>query len=331
MPNPARAKPKASGLLDLSRCSEGAEVSRDSFSADVRSGLLSRPKEIPCKYFYDAAGARLFERICTLEAYYLTRAELEIMRGSAAEMAALVGPRARIVEFGSGSGVKTRVLLDHLREPALYVPIDISREQLVDEATRLSAEYPALPVAPLHADYTREIELPSVPRASRSTVAYFPGSTIGNLTPPEAVQFFKRVARLYGSLLIGVDLKKDPAILHAAYNDPKGITARFNLNLLARIRRELGGDLDVDGFRHYAFYDPTHGRIEMHLVSMWRQSARVLDVDVAFAEGESILTEYSYKYSLEQFAELAKEGGLDVKKTWLDPRRFFSVQYLTAH
>jgi L-histidine Nalpha-methyltransferase len=340
MRNVARRTPKAPTLLDLSRCEGGPKVSAPrglsrtpggaDFASDVRSGLLATPKQLLCKYFYDAEGARLFERICTLDAYYLTRAELEIMRRDAPEMASLVGAGARIVEFGSGSGVKTRELLDHLHEPALYVPIDISRDQLVEEAARLAAEYPNLPIAPVHADYTRDIELPAGRRTPRSTVAYFPGSTIGNLTPREAVVFFERVARLYGSILIGVDLKKDPAILHAAYNDPEGVTAAFNLNLLVRIRRELGADLDVDGFHHYAFYQPQHGRIEMHLVSKRRQSARVLDVEVGFADGESILTEYSYKYSLEQFAALAAEGGLDVKRTWLDAKKLFSVQYLTA-
>lgn len=297
---------------------------------DVLVGLGSRPKTLPCKYFYDERGSRLFEQICELDVYYLTRAELSIMRAHAGEMASLMGEHVRLVEFGSGAGIKTRSLLDRAHAVA-YVPIDISREQLLASASRIATDYPQLEVSPIHGDYTRELVLPPSRASARATVAYFPGSTIGNFTPSEAGAFLERVARMADGLLVGVDLKKDPAVLHAAYNDPQGVTAEFNLNLLARVSTELDApELRPDRFYHYAFYDPQHGRIEMHLVSKEAHSVPVGDLLVDFDEGESVLTEYSYKYGLREFAALAKKAGFAVRRVWLDERRLFSVQYLTT-
>lgn len=308
-----------------------AAVPTNCFRADVLRGLSAPAKEIPCKYFYDETGSKLFEQICELEEYYPTRTELAIMEQHAEAMATLVGPACLLVEYGSGNGVKSRLLLDRLKAPAAYVPIDISREQLRESATALARDYPHLEVLPVCADFTRPLDLPATGQRPRRRVIYFPGSTIGNFTPDEAVQLLRRAARLGGAgsgFLLGVDLKKDPQVLHAAYNDRQGVTAAFNLNLLTRINRELGGDFRPDQFWHHAFYNAPLGRIEMHLISRVEQEIRVGPMAFALAEGEAIRTEYSYKYSPADVRRLATASGYEVRQVWTDDRKYFSVIYL---
>jgi L-histidine Nalpha-methyltransferase len=300
------------------------------FRTDVVTGLGASPKSLPCKYFYDALGAELFDRICDLEAYYPTRTEVGILTEHAREMAWLIGPRARLVELGSGSSTKTRILLDQLPDLDAYLPVDISPEYLARATRELARDYPALRVLPVVADYTQAFDLPKSDRASRA-VAFFPGSTIGNLQPDEARDFLRVVAGLCqggGGLLIGVDLKKDRRMLETAYDDDEGVTAAFNLNLLGRINRELGGSFDLSAFRHRAFYDEQEGRIEMQLVSTRRQSVRVGTASFPFEEGEPITTEYSYKYDVDEFGALAKAAGFSPVRVWTDQRRLFSVHYL---
>ncbi|HEX6962090.1 MAG TPA: L-histidine N(alpha)-methyltransferase [Lacipirellula sp.] len=308
--------------------SEAAE--RSSFVEDLLRGLSQTSKRIDCKYFYDKRGSELFDQICELPEYYPTRPELSIMRRDGEEMAAAIGERCLLVEYGSGSSLKTRLLLNRLQAPAGYVPIDISRQHLLAASGRIRTEYPSLSVVPLCADYTRSVTLPRLPGAER-TVAFFPGSTISNFEPEDAAGFLRSIRTTCGpggGLLIGVDLKKDPALLHAAYNDAAGVTARFNLNVLARANREVGANFDLGGFAHYAFYNAAVGRIEMHLVSRRDQTVLVADRPLRFREGESLLTEYSYKYTTHQFANLARQAGYQVKHAWIDQRRLFSVQYL---
>jgi dimethylhistidine N-methyltransferase len=305
---------------------------RDDFRSQVGVGLGQKRKTLPCKFFYDQRGSQLFDQICELPEYYLTRAELEILLAHAPAMAAALGPQCRVIEYGSGSSLKTRLLLDALHEPGAYVPLDISREHLLDAARRLSASYPNLKLLPVCADYTRPFSVPDCVGARR-TVVYFPGSTIGNFEPYDARAFLRAAANRCGpggGLLIGVDLKKDPAVLHAAYNDAAGMTAAFNLNLLHRINRELEGAFAVDRFAHYAFYNPRLGRIEMHLVSQARQTARAGGAQFHFREGETIFTESSYKYTLNEFESLAAASGWIVRQVWTDDRKLFSVQYLTV-
>jgi len=308
------------------------EPELDTFRDDVVQGLQQPGKSIPSKYFYDERGSQLFDQISELEEYYLTRTEMAIMRQYAAEMAEHIGPGCLLIEYGSGSSRKTRLLLDHLREPAAYVPIDISREHLARSAATLASDYPDLHVHPVCADYTGPFTLPACDRPVTRRVAYFPGSTIGNFSIEEAGAFLKQVAALCGKgggLLIGVDLKKDPAVLARAYNDRQGVTAAFNLNLLERINRDLGTDFQLDQFRHQATYNQELGRIEMRLVSRQPQVVHLGDVAIPFSEGEAILTECSYKYALDEFAQLAAPAGFMVERVWTDERCFFSVQYLT--
>jgi dimethylhistidine N-methyltransferase len=303
------------------------------FLRDVLHGLSRPRKELPCKYFYDARGSRLFDQICELEEYYPTRCELAILREQAAAIAGRLGAGCMLIEYGSGSSVKTCLLLDHARELAAYVPVDISGEHLARSARQLSRRYPRLAVVPVCADFTVPFEVPVLRAPEARRVVYFSGSTIGNFTPEESVPLLRNIARVCGPggvLLIGVDLRKDPRVLEPAYNDGKGVTAAFNLNLLARINRELGGNLRLDRFRHDAFYDAGHGRIEMHLVSLAKQTVRIGQTVVRFAQGETVCTEYSYKYSLEGFAALAAAAGLHVEGVWTDDRNYFSVQYLTV-
>jgi dimethylhistidine N-methyltransferase len=310
----------------------------DRMRAEVLAGLRRRQKRLPCKYFYDAAGSKLFDEICALDEYYLTRTELAIMREHARDMCAAIGPDAQLIEYGSGSSTKTRIVLDHLRSPAGYVPIDISGEHLAQSAHALSRSYPAIDVMPVCADYTHRFELPEPARPAARRVVYFPGSTIGNFEPDDALEFLRNIADVCGAgggLLIGVDLKKDPAVLHAAYNDARGVTAAFNLNLLARLNRELGTDFDLRAFDHYAFYNPRKGRIEMHLVSRRRQAVHFGlngngDDVVWFEEGESVFTESSYKYACADFSRLARAAGFTPKQTWTDEARRFSVHYLVV-
>lgn len=302
----------------------------DTFEQDVLEGLSSRPKRLPCKYFYDEEGSRLFERICELEEYYPTRTELSIMRAHVDEMAVRLGPRVRLVELGAGAGVKTRLLLDHLEAPACYVPIDIGRDMLLRTAETIAKAHPDIVVQPVCADYTRRVTLPEH-SGHRATVAYFPGSTIGNFARAEAVGFLSRLARLVGrrgGLLLGADLVKDREVLERAYDDAQGLTARFNRNLLVRIRRELGAELDVDAFTHCATWNPRAKRIEIHLVSQREQRARISKRTFRFAAGEAIHTEDSHKYELEDLEKLARAGGFEVREVWTDPARWFAVAYL---
>lgn len=310
----------------------------DDFRADALCGLTGTPRTLPCKYLYDERGAELFERICTVPAYYPTRTELSILRADLDDMAARLGPGCRVVEFGSGSGFKTRMLLERLGDPVAYVPVDISRAQLVASAEALAERFPAIEVLPVCADYTREVTLPEPASPARRTVVFFPGSTIGNFEPAEAARFLTRAAWLAGrggALLIGVDLKKDRATLERAYDDPDGLTAEFNLNLLHRLRRECGADVDPSGFAHRALWNEAESRIEMHLVSRRDQVVRLQDeagreVPIRFGTEDTIVTEYSYKYTLEGFAKLAATAGWSVEAVWTDPARRFSVQLLRA-
>ncbi len=300
---------------------------------EVLQGLGKSPKEIHPKFFYDQRGSELFARICELDEYYLTRTELEIMRWNAIEMAALIGAGAMLIEYGSGASLKTQILLDALRRPVAYVPIDISRATLEASAIRLVKRYDELEVLPINADYLQPVELPVTRRFPERRVVYFPGSTIGNFVPRDAESFVRRIARQAGpggALLIGVDLDKDPDVLHRAYNDSAGVTAAFNLNLLVRFNRELGADFDLEGFHHKALYNQQESRIEMYLVSERRQTVTLGDAEISFEAGEEILTEYSYKYSLASFRELADAAGFEVERVWTDEARLFSVQYLTA-
>jgi dimethylhistidine N-methyltransferase len=303
------------------------------FRADVLSGLRNRQKRLPCKYFYDDVGSRLFDDICELPEYYPTRTELSILHADGGAMAGRLGPDCLVIEYGSGSGTKTRLLLDALDQPAGYLPMDIAREHLERSAATLAAEFPALAVLPVCADFTRTFALPpGLPVAARRAI-YFPGSTIGNFSPPAARRLLAGMALLAGAggaVLIGVDLKKDPRVLEAAYDDAAGVTAAFNRNLLVRINRELGGTFRPELFAHHALYNPTHGRIEMHLVSRRRQTVGVAGERIEFEDGEGIRTECSYKYTVRGFQALAAEAGLLARQVWTDPKRWFSVQYLTV-
>jgi dimethylhistidine N-methyltransferase len=299
----------------------------------VLQGLLRPDKHLPCKYFYDAEGSRLFERICELPEYYLTRTELAIMADAAPAIAGALGPKVRLVEFGSGSSRKTRLLLDHLQQPTAYLPIDLAEDALAAAVASLRAQYAALPIEPLLRDYTEPVPLPPAPAGTACTVCYFPGSTIGNFTADETVVFLRRVAAIVGNggrLLLGADLQKDLQVLLPAYNDAAGVTAAFNLNLLKRINRELGGDFDLRGFAHYAFYNAPLGRIEMHLVSLREQTVDVGDHRFGFAAGESIHTENSYKYSIAEFQALAAQAGWRPARAWTDRRGLFALHALTA-
>ena len=293
---------------------------------DVIAGLSLPQKSLPPKYFYDDAGSRLFERICRLPEYYPTRAELSLTRRHIGSIARFAGRGCELVEFGSGESLKTRLLLRAL-EPAAYLPIDISRAALESAQKRLARSFPGLKIIPILGDFSRPLELPA-PRARR--VVYFPGSTIGNLDPEEAHAFLAMARGHAPRMLVGVDLKKDANVLHRAYNDARGVTAAFNLNLLARINRELGADFDLRRFSHYAFYNAALGRIEMHLVSLERQKVRIGRHRFAFERGESIHTENSYKYSVGEFRALAGRAGFEGKRVWLDAKGLFALHGLTA-
>lgn len=304
----------------------------ESFKQAVLAGLGAERKWLPCKFFYDETGSHLFDQICDLPEYYPTRTELGILADRAGDIAAHIGPAAQLVEFGSGAGIKIRLLLSALERPLSYVPVDISRAHLLHAARDLAKDFPALGIAPVCADYTKRFALPAIPGIRpRATFGFFPGSTIGNFTPTEAAAFLARARRLLGpntSMLVGVDLVKDPAILRAAYNDAAGITAAFNLNLLRRINRELGGDFDLDSFAHEGRWNDELGRIEMHLVSRREQSVSIAGTSFAFAPDETIHTENSYKYRIPQFQALAAEAGYRPLAVWTDAAELFSVHLL---
>lgn len=295
----------------------------------VLHGLTKWPKSLPCRLLYDARGSELFERICELPEYYLTRTELCILRNNLPEIAEIVGPGATVIEYGSGAGVKSRLLLDSLERPAAYFPIDISRSALRKSARQLQQEFPHIEMTPVCADYTQQIELPK--RRGSRPIVFFPGSTIGNFTVRDAARFMMRSAQTVGKgggMLVGVDLIKDRETLEAAYNDSQGVTAEFNLNLLHRMNRELDADFEVDAFGFVATYNERRHRIESYLFSKSNQIVHIDGSAIEFDEGELIHTEYSYKYTLQMFTALAAAGGFRVKKVWTDPQCRFSVQYL---
>ena len=301
------------------------------FRKDVLEGLARPQKALPPKYFYDAAGSRLFERICRLREYYPTRVELAITRKHLRDIARFAGKGCALLEYGSGESLKTRLLIRALR-PAAYIPVDISPDALHGALKKLQREFGWLDVMPVVGDFSRPLDLPAFAGRARRVV-YFPGSTIGNLTPDEAHAFLKMTRAQVGArgaMIIGVDLKKDANVLHAAYNDAKGVTAAFNLNLLARINRELGGDFDLDKFAHYAFYNPLAGRIEMHLVAREAHAVNIGEYRFFFERGESIHTENSCKYTVAEFGALARRAGFRPVKLWQDARALFSVQGLIA-
>jgi dimethylhistidine N-methyltransferase len=302
----------------------------ENFRDAVLSGLSHARRAIPCKFFYDERGSALFEAICRLPEYYLTRTEIAILEENAIEIAEQMGWHCRLIEFGSGASTKVRILLRALDHPAAYVPVDISREHLRDAAASLAEDFPALPVVAVCADYTRPFPMPPLPGPVGKRVGFFPGSTIGNFEPDAAVAFLANYARILGpggEMLIGVDLKKEPEILNAAYNDQAGVTAQFNLNLFERINRELDGDLDMDRFEHVAFYNDIEGRVEIYIRSLANQEAWITGKPILFAKGELIHTEYSYKYSVPEFRALAARAGFRPIDTWTDPEELFSVHY----
>jgi dimethylhistidine N-methyltransferase len=303
------------------------------FLADVRRGLRRPRKELPCKYFYDARGSELFDAICELDEYYPTRTELAITAEYAGEMARHLGRDCLLVEYGTGSGVKTRLLLDRLEAPAGYVPVDISGSHLARAAAALAARYPGLAVRPVCADFTRPFALPRPGRPAARTAVYFPGSTVGNFTPPAAVRLLRGMAALVGpggGLLIGADRKKDARRLEAAYDDARGVTAAFNRNLLVRINRELGADFAVERFRHRAVYNERRGRVEMHLVSDRPQAVHLAGETFRFAAGEGVRTECSYKYGPGEFEALAARAGFRPRALWADAEGLFAVHFLTV-
>lgn len=304
----------------------------ESFRDAVVDGLGRRPKAIPCKFLYDARGSALFDEICALPEYYPTRTEIGILEANAAAIAAAIGPGAQVIEFGSGSSRKIRILLDALCAPAVYAPVDISGVHLQRSARDLAGSYPQVPVVAVCADYTRPFRLPPLPGdGTAKRVGFFPGSTIGNFEPAEAVAFLAQAARLLGpggEMLVGVDLKKDAAILDAAYNDSAGVTAAFNLNLLARANRELDAGFDLARFAHDAFYNADAGRIEIYIRSEIDQVVRCAGQVFRFAAGERVHTEYSCKYTVPEFQALAARAGFRALQVWTDPRQLFSLHSL---
>ena len=307
------------------------EPTTEELRALVLRGLARDQKILPTAYLYDERGSELFERITELAEYYPTRTELAIMAEHVDEMADAIGPQTMLVEYGSGSGLKTRRVLAALHDPVAWVPVDISRDHLLASAAAIDAEFPRLEVLPVCADFTRSFVTPRPARAPRSRTVYFPGSTIGNFLPAAAIRLLakmRREAGPEGGVLIGIDLKKDVAVLEAAYDDARGVTAEFNLNLLRRINRELDGAFDLSTFRHRATWNEARGTIEMHLVSTRDQTVRVGDRRFSFRAGESIHTEDSHKYELGQFAGMAEGAGLAVERVWVDARSFFAVLYL---
>jgi L-histidine Nalpha-methyltransferase len=303
-----------------------------SFRDAVLASLGRRGKSIPCRFLYDERGSALFDEICELPEYYLTRTETAILAECASEIADLAGRHAQLIEFGSGSARKVRLLLDALVEPGAYVAIDISREPLRRAAEEVAAEFPGVPVVAICADYLQPLRLPPLPaRGEGRRLGFFPGSTIGNFTPDDAVDFLagcRRVVGRDGAMLIGVDLKKDPAVLDAAYNDRAGVTAAFNLNLLERINRELDADFDLDRFEHDAFYNAARGRIEIYIKSLADQIVTVAGRAIGFAAGERIHTEDSCKYTIGEFQRMAAHAGFRPSRHWTDPDELFSVHLL---
>jgi dimethylhistidine N-methyltransferase len=298
----------------------------------IVEGLQQPNKSISPKYFYDETGSKLFEQITRLPEYYLTNTELYIMREHVDEIVALVGPQASLIEFGSGSSLKTRLLLEHFEDIAAYVPVDISEEHLLESQMSIKTEFPDVEVLPVVADFTRPFDLPNPQVEPLRNIVYFPGSTIGNFESEDAVDLLRvmyQEAGADGALLIGIDLQKDPEVINAAYNDAAGVTARFNLNVLSHLNREFDAEFDVDAFEHRANYDEEEGRVSMELVSDRDQVVSIGNERIDIAEGEAILTEYSHKYTLDGFAAMANEADFVVSKVWTDPEQRFGVLYCT--
>lgn len=298
--------------------------------AELLAGLRQPQKMLSPKYFYDETGSQLFEQITAQPEYYPTRTELGILRVSAAEIGRALGPNVSLIEFGAGASIKVRVLLDANDNITVFVPVDISGDHLRDAVAELEADYPRVEILPVAADFTRPFELPTPKRTPDRNIVFFPGSTIGNFSPAAAaglLRTMRGVAKAGGGLLIGVDLKKDATVLERAYNDAAGLTAQFNLNMLTHLNRRFEADFDVDRFRHRAIYNADAGRIEMHLVSLDRQQFRIAGESFELEDGESLLTECSYKYALDDFRQLAESAGFAVRQVWMDDDALFSVQY----
>jgi dimethylhistidine N-methyltransferase len=301
--------------------------------ADVIAGLSSDPRTLPCKYFYDERGAALFQKICELPEYYITRTEIDILGRHRAEIASQLGSNIELIGLGTGAGTKTRILIEALDKPAAYIPVDISEKQLRKSAALFRRIFPDLEVLPVCADYLQPVVLPSPHHKAARNVVYFPGSTIGNFEPNEALEFLRRIANVSGQgggLLIGVDLQKDQNVIEAAYNDSAGVTAQFNLNLLAHINRQIGANFDLSRWQHRGIYNAEAGRIEMYLISAADQTVRIQDQQFHFRSGEKILTEHSYKYTPEGFIALARQAGFDFAKLWTDDARLFGVFYFSC-
>lgn len=301
------------------------------FRSDILAGLRKPQKWLSSLYFYDARGSELFDEICELPEYYLTRTELAIMDTAIEDMCDHIGPHVLLIEFGSGSGLKTRKLLEHLDQPSAYVPVEISRDTLLDSVANFRGRFPGLEIMPVCADFTDDFTLPEPNLPQLRNVVYFPGSTIGNFEPPDALALLKQMHKLVcagGGVLLGVDLRKDPAVLERAYNDEAGVTAEFNKNMLVRINRELDADFDLDAFRHRAVWNSDESCIEMRLISQRDQTVTVAGESIPFEKDEFIITETSYKLTRDWFAELAGQAGFRVAEVWTDEREWFSVQYL---
>jgi len=301
--------------------------------SDVIAGLSSDPRTLPCKYFYDEQGAALFQKICELPEYYITRTEIDILSRYHAEIASQIGPNVELIGLGTGAGTKTTILIEALDKPAVYIPVDISEKQLRKSTAVFQKIFPNLEILPVCADYLQPVVLPSPRREAARNVVYFPGSTIGNFEPNEALEFLRRIANVSGrggGLLIGADLQKDQNVIEAAYNDSAGVTAEFNLNLLAHINRKTGANFDLNQWQHRAIYNSEAGRIEMYLISQADQTVRIQDREFHFRAAERILTEHSYKHTPEGFISLAGKAGFDFAKLWTDDARLFGVFYFVT-
>lgn len=321
-----------SAVLQLRHRDDEQAAALVEFERDLLAGLRRARRSISPKYFYDARGSALFDQICLLDEYYPTRTEMGLLSAHADEMAALIGPRAEVVELGAGSLQKIRLLLPALRDPVQFTPVDISADHLVRESARLRREFTGLRVEPLSCDFSARLDLPPAPAGARRRVGFFPGSSLGNFAPAQARRFLAQCAQAFagGGLLIGVDLVKHPERLHRAYNDRKGVTAAFNRNVLVRANQALGADFDVDAFDHYAFYQPRWQRIEMHLVSSRAQEVRVAGEIFHFEPGRAIHTENSYKFTVPGFQAMAREAGWRPAAVWVDEQALFSVHWLEA-
>jgi probable methyltransferase len=313
-------------VLDLAPANE-------EFREQVLGGLAQKPATLPSKFFYDEAGSMLFSRICELEEYYVTRTEMQMLHDFGGNIARAIGAGVELIGLGTGLGTKTAILLDSLERPVAYIPVDISKEQLIQSTATFSRRFPTLEILPVCADYLQPFDLPTPLRVPSRKIVYFPGSTIGNLDPADALRFLKKIRRMAGyrgGLLLGADLKKSKTILERAYNDSAGVTAEFNLNLLRRINRELDGDFEEKQWRHRAIYNPNPGRIEMHLISRVDQTVHVADEVFRFAQGEHIITEFSYKYSPPEMIAMAGEAGLHFENVWIDSKGLFGLFFFTV-